>query len=57
MRKTDRQLTKKLTIHREAIRTLARVDLAAAVGGDSTNPCTGTKQTFIDSTESCTAAK
>ena len=48
MRKPERRLTKKLTLARETIRTLARAELAAVAGGDalfdSTDPCTGFKQ-------------
>ena len=48
MRKPERRLTKKLTLARETIRTLARAELAAAAGGDalldSTDPCTLVRQ-------------
>jgi hypothetical protein len=51
MRKPERHLTKKLTLTRETIRTLARAELAVVATGaavaadgaliDSTDPCTG----------------
>jgi hypothetical protein len=43
----------KLTLARETIRTLARAELAAAVGGDalldSTDPCTWVRQLVVAS--------
>jgi hypothetical protein len=42
MKRSDRLLTKKLTINRETIRALARVELTEVAGAllDSTAPCT-----------------
>ena len=41
MKRSDRRLTKKLTINRETIRALARVELAEVAGAlaDTADPC------------------
>jgi hypothetical protein len=45
MKRSDRRLMKKLTLNRETIRALARIELAEVAGAlfDSTDPCTWAK--------------
>lgn len=45
MKRSDRWITKKLTISRETVRALTRVELAAVAGGaDTGDPCVVAKQ-------------
>jgi hypothetical protein len=40
MKRSDRRMTKRLTISRETVRALTRLELVGAVGGlDTTDPC------------------
>lgn len=55
MKRSDRRLTKKLTINREIIRVLTRVELAEVAGAlfDTTDPCTGAKLLAVPSQAPC----